>query len=144
MRRRRTVSAVVRRRVAPAVLLALGAAACGGTGPAQAPGSLGEPAAEQRVGLLEWEVVTEGRPLVPGEVSLLVTNAGSAPHDLAVSAGDDRLAATPVLGAGGRMALEVSVPAGVEVELWCTVPGHRAAGMTTTLPVAAAPSAGGA
>jgi hypothetical protein len=119
--------------LAPAVV-ALGACAGGAPLPAAGP-----PATEQRVGLTEWEVVTEGRPLRAGEVRLVVTNAGAAPHDLAVRVGTEARAATPVLDPGQVHELAFSAVAGERVELWCTLTGHHAAGMHLVVDVAAAP-----
>ena len=106
-----------------------------------APATPMPPSAEQRVGLTEWEILTEGRPFPPGTVRLRVTNAGAAPHDLAVRVGDEELAASPVLDTGEAHELVFTAPAGQRVELWCTVTGHHAAGMTTTVEVAAAGAA---
>lgn len=119
-----------------AVLLPLGLAVvlggCAAEDPATAPGP---PAADQRVGLTEWEIVTEGRPLTPGDVRLVVTNAGAAPHDLAVRVDGDERAVTPVLAPGEAHELSFAVTADERVELWCTVTGHHAAGMHTVLDV---------
>ncbi|MGY1840552.1 MULTISPECIES: hypothetical protein [unclassified Modestobacter] len=115
-----------------AVVLALGGCADDPPQPAAGP-----PAAEQRVGLTEWEIVTEGRPLSPGSVRLLVTNAGAAPHDLAVRVDADDRAVTPVLDPGETHELSFTAATGERIELWCTVTGHHAAGMHTVLDVAA-------
>lgn len=122
-----------------AVAVLAGCAAGSGTaspGPPAGTGS-GPPSAEQRVGLTEWAVVTEGRPFPPGAVSLVVTNAGSAPHDLAVRVADEERAATAVLDPGEVAELAFPVAVGERVELWCTLTGHHAAGMSTVVDVVA-------
>ena len=95
------------------------------------------PAADQRIGLTEWEIVTEGRPFAAGDVRLVVTNAGAAPHDVAVRVEGEERAVTPVLDPGEVHELSFVVAADERVELWCTVTGHHAAGMHTVLDVVA-------
>jgi uncharacterized cupredoxin-like copper-binding protein len=129
----------VRRRAAAlvvAVALAAPLAGCTTT-PEPVPGGVpdGRPAAVQRVGLTEWDVVTEGRPLLPGPVELHVTNTGSAPHDLVLDV-DGEIVATPVLASGQRHVLRFDAPAGQRLVSWCTVAGHRAQGMETDFTVA--------
>ncbi|WP_236824763.1 MULTISPECIES: hypothetical protein [unclassified Blastococcus] len=114
--------------------VAVGLTGCTAESP---PPAAGPPAAEQRVGLTEWEIVTEGRPLAAGDVELVVTNAGAAPHDLAVRVDGDQRAVTPVLDPGEVHELGFTVAADERVELWCTVTGHHAAGMHTLLGVVA-------
>ena len=101
------------------------------------PSAAAPPAGEQRVGLTEWDIVTEGRPLAAGDVRIVVTNAGAAPHDLAVRVDGDQRAVTPVLDPGEAHELAFAVAADERVELWCTVTGHHAAGMHTVLDVVA-------
>lgn len=127
------------------LLLAVGLVALPGctTGTPAAPRAAdAAPAAVQRVGLMEWGVVTERRPLLPGQVELVVTNAGAAPHDLVVDADGERIGATRVLGSGEQASLSLNVPAGAELRLWCSVPGHLEAGMQTEVSVAPAPHTG--
>jgi hypothetical protein len=127
-------AALGRRRVLLPLGLAVLVGGCASDGPHTAPMP---PAAEQRVGLTEWEIITEGRPLSPGDIRLVVTNAGSAPHDLAARIGGEDRAVTPVLGPGEAHELSFTVAADERVELWCTVTGHRSAGMHTVLDVVA-------
>lgn len=89
----------------------------------------------QRVGLNEWDVLLEGRPLLPGPVELLVTNTGAAPHDLVLDVAGERVA-TPVLGSGEQAVLRFDAPAGQRLVAWCSVAGHRVQGMETALVVA--------
>ncbi|MGY1824925.1 MULTISPECIES: hypothetical protein [unclassified Blastococcus] len=119
------------RALLPLVLLAA-VTGCTADAPPAAPGP---PGAEQRVGLTEWDVLTEGRPLAAGEIRLVVTNTGAAPHDLAVRVDGDERAVTPVLDPGEAHELTFAVSADDRVELWCTVTGHHAAGMHTVVDV---------
>lgn len=89
-----------------------------------------DPAAVQRVGLTEWEIVTERRPLLPGPVELHVTNTGSAPHDLVLDVAGTEVA-TPLLPSGEQYVLRFDAPPGQYLEAWCTVTGHHAQGMAT-------------
>lgn len=91
---------------------------------------------ELRVGLLEYEVAVSHRAVTPGPVTLEVTNAGAEGHDLRVE-GAAGPAATEVLRPAESAELVVDAPAGSELTLWCTLPGHRAQGMETTIRVEA-------
>ncbi|MBG0823177.1 multicopper oxidase domain-containing protein [Planomonospora sp. ID91781] len=62
----------------------------------------------------------------PGTVlTLRVTNTDAQRHDLRLASGER----TPMLAAGQSAVLTLA-PLGGQVEGWCTVAGHRAAGMT--------------
>ncbi|GGL46811.1 multicopper oxidase domain-containing protein [Planomonospora parontospora] len=58
-------------------------------------------------------------------LTLRVTNTDAQRHDLRLGSGER----TPMLGAGQSAVLTLA-PLGGQVEGWCTVAGHRAAGMT--------------
>ncbi|GII05718.1 multicopper oxidase domain-containing protein [Planobispora takensis] len=75
----------------------------------------------------------------PGTVlTLRVTNADGQRHDLRLATGER----TPMLAAGQSATLTLA-PLGEAVEGWCTVAGHRAAGMTMRIvPLAALARAG--
>lgn len=90
-----------------------------------------------RVGLTDFAVAARPAAVTPGEVELAVTNAGATAHDLVVTgtAGEWR---TPVLRPGERATLRVVARAGEQLELWCSVAGHDAAGMRGPLAVATA------
>lgn len=115
--------------VAGAVLTA----GCTMTTPAAAPAA---PAAgTARVGLTDFAVTSRPLEVLPGRVRLQVTNAGATVHDLVVrgSSGEWR---TAYLKVGESAELEVTAAAGERLDLWCSVPGHDAAGMRSVLPVA--------
>ncbi len=75
--------------------------------------------------------VTRGTRLI-----LDVTNGGGMRHDLAFPNGP----ATSMLDPGGHQRLELGVVNDSRTG-WCTVPGHKAAGMTLTIHIAAQPAA---
>ena len=74
--------------------------------------------------------------VAPGKVTFMVRNAGKIQHDLVISGASVKGAAkTPLLDPGTSATLTVTLAAG-SYTLYCSVPGHRAAGMVATLTVA--------
>lgn len=79
------------------------------------------------------DVVLSGMRVSPGSVTvpagtrlvLKVTNRDSMRHDLRVEDGPS----TPLLGRGDSARLDVGAVT-ADRDVWCTVPGHRAAGMS--------------
>lgn len=68
---------------------------------------------------------------------LHVTNTDAMRHDLVLDSGQH----TPLLGAGQSATLDVGI-VGARISGWCSVPGHRAAGMTMSIiPTSGATSA---
>ena len=114
--------------VAGAMPLLLFAAAC-------SAGSAGTTKQVLNVKLTDFKVgvstdAPAGKPL-----TLRVQNDGAVPHTLAIDA-QGTTKVTPELAAGAATNLEVaSLDAGT-YKLYCTVAGHREAGMETTLTVA--------
>lgn len=97
-----------------------------------------------RVGLDDYVVRAGADAVAAGELRIEVSNVGGDQHDLQVDAGGRTLGATDVLGRGDEASLTIAVPVRVDdIELWCTLPGHRSQGMTTTVSVrqAAEPAA---
>jgi manganese oxidase len=122
-------SRLIRLPVAAAgIVLVLVAAACGGTARRVA----GEPTMVQ-VSLQEFSItpaqisVPEGDP-----VMLHVANAGTAQHAFAVQVGS-RTYSTPLLAGGANASLNLPGLAAGTYSAWCTVPGHKEAGMTALL-----------
>ncbi len=77
------------------------------------------------------------RPTVAaaGKVTFVVKNAGKIQHDLALQgAGVSASTKTPLISPGQSAKLTVTLAAGTYT-LYCTVPGHRAAGMVAKLVV---------
>ena len=73
--------------------------------------------------------------LKAGNYTFAVKNAGKIGHDLAISgAGIAGTPKTALINAGGTSKLTVSLKAGTYT-LYCTVPGHKAAGMVAKLTI---------
>ena len=66
-----------------------------------------------------------------GKVTIVLTNTASVEHDVAVAQGSTVLGTTPAF-LGGRRTLTVSLKPGTYT-FYCSVPGHRQAGMEGTL-----------
>ncbi len=94
----------------------------------------GPPVANARVGLVEWQIATSAGALTSGPVALEVTNAGTTVHDLRVTGAhvDEH---TIRLSPGQKTELKLDLTGEKQVELWCTLPGHRTEGMHTSLRV---------
>ena len=73
--------------------------------------------------------------LQAGNYTFAVKNAGKIGHDLAITgAGISGTPKTALINAGGTSTLSVDLKAGTYT-LYCTVPGHRAAGMVAKLTI---------
>lgn len=108
-------------------------AACGGQTPVGPPD--GPAVRELRIGLSEYEFALSARAVVPGPVTVVVTNAGSAAHDVQLRSLGELVAASRVLRPGASQTLSAQVPTGAPLELVCTLPGHVEAGMVASLTV---------
>jgi uncharacterized cupredoxin-like copper-binding protein len=83
----------------------------------------------------EFKLTVPAGKLAPGEFTFDVRNAGKIQHDLVVSgSGVKGTAKTPLINAGQSGKLTVTLAAGTYT-LYCSVPGHRAAGMVAKLTV---------
>jgi uncharacterized cupredoxin-like copper-binding protein len=83
----------------------------------------------------EFKVALPAQKVAPGKVTFTVRNAGKIQHDLVVSGpGVTGAAKTPLINAGQTATLTVTLAAG-SYTLYCSVPGHRAAGMVAKLTV---------
>jgi len=106
------------------------AIAVSGQGAPAVPGSLSLPAAagvqEVAVSLVNMDI-RPGLIEVPAGTSLrlVVTNREAMRHDVAIEGGP----ATPMLAPGASATLDLGTVT-TDRSGWCTVPGHRAAGMT--------------
>jgi uncharacterized cupredoxin-like copper-binding protein len=90
---------------------------------------------EVSVSETEFKIALTPASVGPGRVTFTVKNAGKIQHDLAVSGpGVTGTPKTPLLDAGASGKLTVTLAAG-SYTLYCTVPGHRAAGMVAKLTV---------
>jgi uncharacterized cupredoxin-like copper-binding protein len=103
---------------------------------AEAPAAKSAPAsAPIPVRETEFKVTLPAAKVPAGKVTFAVKNAGKIQHDLAVSGpGLSGTPKTTLLAAGASAKLTVTLAAG-SYTLYCTVPGHRAAGMVAKLTV---------
>jgi uncharacterized cupredoxin-like copper-binding protein len=81
----------------------------------------------------EFKITSASTALKAGKITFQVKNTGKIPHDLAVKQTGDK---TKLIQPGGTAELSVTLKAG-KYELYCTVPGHEAAGMKLNVTVAA-------
>ncbi|CAN5355089.1 hypothetical protein BH18ACT12_BH18ACT12_07250 [soil metagenome] len=79
----------------------------------------------------EFKIALPSTELKAGKVIFQVKNEGKIPHDFAVKETGDK---TKLIPAGGSAELAVTLKPG-KYELWCTVPGHEAAGMKLDITV---------
>jgi len=79
----------------------------------------------------EFKITLASTDLKAGEITFEVKNDGKIPHDLAIKGTADK---TDLIPAGGTAELKVTLKAG-KYELYCTVPGHEAAGMKLNITV---------
>jgi plastocyanin len=103
---------------------------------AAAPGAGSGPAKTIPVTESEFKVALPAESgLQAGKYTFAVKNAGKIQHDLAITGpGVPGTPKTPLINAGGTAKLSVALKAGTYT-LYCTVPGHRAAGMVAKLTV---------
>lgn len=86
------------------------------------------------VSLVEMRIEPSAIVVEPGATLVLnVTNHGNMRHDLVLDNG----VGTPLLNPGETYRLEVGT-VDTALDGWCTVPGHKAAGMTMTIGIAGA------
>jgi uncharacterized cupredoxin-like copper-binding protein len=79
----------------------------------------------------EFKITLPSTSFKAGQITFDVKNAGKIPHDLAIKGTSDK---TKLIQAGGTAQLTVTLKAGT-YELYCTVPGHEAAGMKQNITV---------
>jgi uncharacterized cupredoxin-like copper-binding protein len=83
----------------------------------------------------EFKIALASSQVPPGKLVIGVKNAGKIQHDLVVSgSGVPPSAKTPLINPGASAKLSVTLAPG-KYTLYCSVPGHRAAGMVATLNV---------
>jgi uncharacterized cupredoxin-like copper-binding protein len=80
---------------------------------------------------VEFKITVGSTDLKAGEITFEVKNDGKIPHDLAIKGTSDK---TNLIPAGGTAELKVTLKAG-KYELYCSVPGHEAAGMKLNITV---------
>jgi uncharacterized cupredoxin-like copper-binding protein len=102
----------------------------------QATTTQAKPAAPTKVAVSETEfkITLPTRSLTAGGYELDVKNDGRVGHDLVVKGPGVSNEKTPLLGAGKTATLQVTLQRGI-YELYCSVPGHKQAGMDLKLNV---------
>jgi uncharacterized cupredoxin-like copper-binding protein len=80
----------------------------------------------------EFKIILAASSLKAGTVTFQIKNTGTIPHDLAVVGGPK----TPLIQPKGTGTLTVKLKPGT-TELYCSVPGHKAAGMDLKVKVSA-------
>ena len=81
----------------------------------------------------EFKIIVPTTTLRAGSYTFAVANTGKIPHNLYVK-GPGAAAHTPDIAAGKSATLTVTLKSG-QYELWCAIPGHKAAGMDAKLTV---------
>jgi uncharacterized cupredoxin-like copper-binding protein len=81
----------------------------------------------------EFKIALPTTQLKAGKVTFDVKNAGQIEHDLVVT-GNGTTKGTPLIPGGQSKTLEVTLTAG-QYKLFCSVPGHEAAGMLARITV---------
>jgi len=76
---------------------------------------------------VEFKITLASTNFKAGEITFEAKNDGKIPHDLAIKGTSDK---TKLIPPGGSVELKV------KYELYCTVPGHEAAGMRLNITVA--------
>ncbi len=80
----------------------------------------------------EFKITLASTDFKAGAISFEAKNDGKIPHDLAIKGTSDR---TKLIPPGSSAELKVTLKPG-KYELYCTVPGHEAAGMRLNITVA--------
>ena len=79
----------------------------------------------------EFKITVASTDFKAGEIAFEAKNDGKIPHDLAIKGTSDK---TKLIPPGGSAELKVTLKPG-KYELYCTVPGHEAAGMRLNITV---------
>lgn len=102
---------------------------------AEAPAQPASSAATVQVKETEFKIVAPATVAAAGKVTFVVQNVGKIPHDLALEgAGVSASTKTPLIMPGKSAKLTATLAAGAYT-IYCSVPGHRAAGMVAKLVV---------
>jgi hypothetical protein len=107
--------------------------------PAPAPAPTPTPAppplpSRTAVDLAEWRVSPAYRELAAGEVELNAANLGEDDHDLSIRDATDAKLETVALAPGQSASVRLTLAAG-SYTLYCSLPGHEAAGMRAKVTV---------
>ncbi|HEY3207891.1 MAG TPA: plastocyanin/azurin family copper-binding protein [Gaiellaceae bacterium] len=100
------------------------------TAPATAPAAAKQIAVKET----EFKIALPTESLKPGSYEFDVDNGGKIDHDLVVKGPGVNDEKTPLLAAGKTAKLKVDLKSGT-YELYCSVPGHKQAGMDVKITV---------
>ncbi len=92
------------------------------------------PAATVKVSESEFKIALPSTSLKAGTFKLDLTNGGKIAHNLVVTGPQVNKASTPTIGPGKTASLTVTLVKGT-YELYCSVPGHKQAGMDVKVTV---------
>ncbi|MBI3944092.1 MAG: cupredoxin domain-containing protein [Chloroflexi bacterium] len=108
-------------------------AACGGSGGASGGSSGGSAALALEAQDIKWDKntlnVNSGQ-----DVTITVNNKGQLQHDLVVGLPSGEITTNPI-DAGKTGKISFKAPAAGTYDYWCTIPGHKEAGMVGKLVV---------
>jgi uncharacterized cupredoxin-like copper-binding protein len=82
----------------------------------------------------EWKVALPSTTLAAGKYTFDLKNDGQIPHDLTIDGPGVSDEKTPVIGPGKTAKLSVELKSG-SYDFYCSVPGHKAAGMDVKVTV---------
>ncbi|MGH3764800.1 MAG: cupredoxin domain-containing protein [Pseudonocardiaceae bacterium] len=82
----------------------------------------------------DFSIELSEKTFAPGTLTFRVQNQGSSPHDLSIKGPGVATAKSQVIDSGATSELTVTLEPGT-YQLWCSVDGHRAKGMDTTITV---------
>jgi plastocyanin len=111
-----------------------GSAPTASVAPAATTGGGGGSGTAVGVTLKDFSITVGSSSFKPGTYTFHVTNQGPSSHNLTVNGPGVNTQATPTFASGGRENLTVTLKAG-SYELYCSVPGHKQAGMDTHITV---------
>jgi uncharacterized cupredoxin-like copper-binding protein len=119
--------------VAAAVLVACGGgnSSSTGGGVAATPTATGTPVTSTET---EFSITLSTSSFSPGTYTFTIKNTGTMPHDLVVNGPGVDHQTSPTVQPGGTGQLTVTLQKG-SYELWCSIDGHKAQGMDTTIQV---------
>jgi uncharacterized cupredoxin-like copper-binding protein len=82
----------------------------------------------------EFKITLPSTTLKPGSYTFDLSNDGKIPHDLTIDGPGVSKAHTPVINGGQHATLKVKLAAGA-YDFYCSVPGHKQAGMDVKVKV---------